>query len=270
MMKRLILVTITCISLFANKDSLTVDGDYYTVDGRYLGTDSINDNKLYVASYVDTSIYTKDRFVNSVELFLPHSSFAIASNVVLHESINGEKTEVLYIAHTAYNRSKELGIDIYSLLMSGYSSVPSTFKREVWKHDTTLGVCNARAAVIDVALGNPDPTDGATFWDGTDFLAWGLKSPNGTPQNKFEEYSFIEINLDVFFKYLYAHQLRYPREIVKYRGREFKFPQDVFLNGDYWNNDIFHYKTRANEPVGIVATVTAGLSIFWKTVKVQE
>lgn len=273
MMKKLLFISLSIVSLFANNDrkilDKQIDGDYYTVDGRYLGTDSINDNKVYVASYVDSTKTGMERFVNAQDLYLPHSSFATASNVILHESIKGDKLEVLYIAHTAYNRSKELGLDIYSLLMSGYSSVPSSFKREVWKQDTSYGVCNARSAVIDVALGNPDPTNGATFWDGTDFLAWGLKSPNGTPQNKFEEYSFIQMDLDVFFQYLYAHQLKYPREIVKYRGREFKFPQDVFLNSENWNNDVFHYKTKASEPLGIVATVTAGLSIFWKTVKIE-
>ncbi len=40
----------------------------------------------------------------------------------------------------------------------------------------------ARAALIGVVLGNPGPTNGSRFWDGSDFLAWGTgayKDPKG-------------------------------------------------------------------------------------------
>lgn len=242
-------------------------GDFYDLNGKYLGTDSLYDGKVYVATGIDTSRSGRDRFTLYKDLNVTHSQFRIAANIIRHESVDGNKLEVLYIAHTVHNRARELSSDIYSLLMTGYSSVPKSLKREMSPAKNDDGSNNTRAAVIDVLLGKPDPTLGATFWDGTDFLAWGLRSPNGTPQNKFEEYKSIIIPMDVFHQYLDSHCKHYPRDYVKYRGRVFQYPAKVFLKTDNWVGDKFQYTTGYNQPYGLVATVTAGLTIFWKTVQ---
>jgi len=242
-------------------------GDYYDLNGKYLGTDSIYDSKVYVATGIDTTRTGKDRFTLRKDLNITHSQFGVAANIIRHESVDGNRLEVLYIAHTVHNRARELSSDIYSLLMTGYSSVPKTLKREMNSSKCDDGSNNTRAAVIDVLLGKVDPTLGATFWDGTDFLAWGLRSPNGTPQNKFEEYKSIVIPMDVFHQYLDSHCKHYPRDYVKYRGRVFQYPAKVFLKTDNWVGNQFQYTTGYNQPYGLVATVTAGLTIFWKTVQ---
>ncbi len=241
-------------------------GDYYDVNGKYLGTDSISDDKVYLATGVDTTKASKDHFTLRHDLGVSHYQFKVACNIIRHESVDGNKMEVLYIAHTVHNRANELGNDMYNLLMSGYSSVPVSLKKEMKCTASDEGSNNTRAALIDVLLGKPDPTGGATFWDGTDFLAWGLKSPNGTPQNKFEEYKSIMIPMDVFYTYLHSHCDHYPRDYVKYRGKVFQYPAKVFLKTEHWIGENFIYNTGYTQPFGLVATVTAGLTIFWKTV----
>jgi hypothetical protein len=251
----------------ANSGFASNPGDYYDLNGKYLGTDSIDDGKVYVATGIDTARTGKDRFTLHKDLNITHSQFKVASNIIRYESVDGNKLEVLYIAHTVHNRARELSSDLYSLLMTRYSSVPSSLKKEMRSTSNDDASNNTRAAVIDVLLGKPDPTDGATFWDGTDFLAWGLRSPNGTPQNKFEEYKSIVIPMDVFYTYLDNHCHHYPRDYVKYRGRVFQYPAKVFLKTEHWVDDKFTYRTGYQQPYGLVATVTAGLTIFWKTVE---
>lgn len=241
-------------------------GDYYDLNGMPLGTDSIEDGKVYIATGIDTSKSGMDRFTLRKDLSITHYQFKVAANIIRHESMDGNKLEVLYIAHTVHNRTLELGNDLYSLLMTGYSSVPVSLKKEMKTTAIDDGSNNTRAAIIDVLLNKPDPTKGATFWDGTDFLAWGLRSPNGTPQNKFEEYKSIMIPMDVFYTYLHNHCNYYPRDYVKYRGKVFQYPAKIFLATEYWIGDNFIYHTGYDQPFGLVATVTAGLTIFWKTV----
>lgn len=241
-------------------------GDYYDINGRYIGTDSISDGKVCIATGIDTTKMGADRFTLRKDLGVSHYQFKVAANIIRHESVDGNKLEVLYIAHTVHNRALELGNDMYNLLMSGYSSVPVSLKKEMRTTLVDEGSNNTRAAVIDVLLGKADPTLGATFWDGTDFLAWGLRSPNGTPQNKFEEYKSIMIPMDVFYTYLHNHCNHYPRDYVKYRGKVFQYPAKVFLKAEHWVGENFVYQTGHTQPYGLVATVTAGLTIFWKTV----
>ena len=54
----------------------------------------------------------------------------------------------------------------------------------------------ARAALIGVVLGNPDPTNGSRFWDGSDFLAWGTgayKDPKGIERVAHPKFFFIHV-----------------------------------------------------------------------------
>jgi hypothetical protein len=85
------------------------------------------------------------------------------------------------IVNGHFHNIKRLDVSLWSLLTSGYSSVPDT-KTELSNKDNSQKANMARAALIGVVLGNPDPTNGSRFWDGSDFLAWGTgayKDPKG-------------------------------------------------------------------------------------------
>lgn len=96
------------------------------------------------------------------------------------------------------------------LLLSGYSSVSKANKKNGLSTSDNSNKANAvRAGVIDAIMNKADPTCGAQFWDGTDFLAWGLSSPDGTPQNKFEEYNTITISKSIYNDFLKSQQSKY-------------------------------------------------------------
>ena len=104
-----------------------------------------------------------------------HTQFQTISNIVKHEGVTKNANEYLWIAHTANNAANESGKSLYCKLMSGYSSVAKANKTELSILDNSIIAKYVRAAVIDVMSGGADPTGGATLWDGTDFLSWGLK-----------------------------------------------------------------------------------------------
>ncbi|HEY8366215.1 MAG TPA: hypothetical protein VIL57_03615 [Bacteroidia bacterium] len=232
---------------------------YYNREGEFVGAfDLMNPNVAFIDHDFNTGRDT------IIEFDMTAREFHIIAKIIRLESLRGDADEVLYIAHTVNNRAKQLGTTMYNLLKSGYSSVKSYHKTELSPLDTSYGARNARAAVLDVLLGNPDPTMGATFWDGTDFLAWGLHSPNGTPQNKFEEYYCIEIPEHIYQAYLYNHLLRYKEQIVTYSRRTYEFPAEVFVRPENWKENCFEYNTGSRSPYRIEATATAGFTIFWK------
>ncbi len=147
--------------------------------------------------------------------------------------------------------------------MTKYSSVKN--KSELKNTDISDSAKFARAAVLSILQGYSDSSGGATFWDGTDFLAWGLQSPNGTPQNKFEEYNQIEIPKNIYDNYLDNNRKKYG-DNVTYGKVAYNLPAKVFLNAKNWEDGSFIYKTGVVTKYKIVATAAAGLSIFWKKV----
>ena len=135
----------------------------------------------------------------------------------------------------------------------------------------------ARKGVFDVLLGNPDPTGGARRWDGVDFLAFGLQSRNGTPHNKFEEFSKITISDNIFQTYRDSLQSKYSNRVGYPAGKGkmyFDLPAAVFRDsqnwrttptGNQWGQKInyFEYATGQKNRSALTATATAGYSIFW-------
>jgi len=233
-------------------------GDYYTMCGVSLGKDkNVNDNKVYTADGIN-----KDgSFSNAVQLPGTHTQFQKSSNVVRQESNSNDPNEDLWIAHTANNSAKESNKSLYEKLMSSYSSVDD--KSALSTSNNTSDAQRARTAVIDVLSGGADPTGGAKLWDGTDFLAWGLKSPNGTPQNKFEEYSNINISKDIYSVYLKSQQDKYGSS-VKYGKNRYSIPSQVFNSVNNWKGGSFNYKT-GMKGKSLISTGSMGGSIFWKT-----
>ena len=243
-------------------------GDYYNQKtGAYLGTDKKNDNLVYTADAMN-----KDgSFSNAIKLSMTHKEFQKSSNVVRQESHSDDPNEDLWIAHTANNNAKSNNTSLYKKLMSGYSAVSD--KSALSDKANTADANSARAAVIDVLSGGADPTGGATFWDGTDFLAWGLNSPYGNAHAKFRQYSSIEIDINTYFKYENAQKDLYGNS-VRYGGKKYDIPATVFSAPENWYIStstnpqnwwgFFHYDTGANGK-SLISTGSVGRSIFWRT-----
>jgi len=207
---------------------------------------------------------------------MTHNEFLSSANIVDHESSVNDNTEMLYIAHTANNIAKKKGRTLNKQLKSSWSSVSESNKKP--NKNANIG---AKAAVISVGLGESDPTGGAVYFDGTDFLAWGLKSPNGTPHNKFEEYKSIHISEDIFTDYWINNCEKYG-EKVRYSGKKYNLPATVFTTPQNWTISLtvvnwstinervtntekyFLYQTKKKNGKALKATKSAGLSIFWK------
>ena len=266
---------------FNNNPILNIDpygddpGDYLTKDGKHLGSDGIKDDRVYVADSVtknEKGLVTSAE--NKQELSIKYSKFATIANIVKHEAPSNDPNETLYIAHTSNNNAKAAGVSLYKKLMSGFSSVEKENKVPMPNGNSTRSKF-ARAALISVLTGQEDPTGGATFWDGTDFLAWGLSSPNGTPQNKFEEYNGILIPRNIFNDFKQSQLAIYAKGRVKYGAKFYALPASVFTDSDNWTDNNFYngfffdcaLKLKVSGNYAIEATVTAGRSIFWKKFK---
>lgn len=268
---------------YVDPDGTTVNGDYYNKKGKHLGSDGKDDDKVYVVSNAKyktinvTGTSTTGRVVvlgtkkefdyeksKSQELSVKHSEFATVANIIKQEGgTSTDADELLWIAHTANNAAGESGMSLYGKLDTGYSSVDKANKTQLATSSNGSTSLWARAAAIDVYLGGKDPTGGATLWDGTDFLAWGLKSPNGTPHNKFEEYNKITIAKDIYNNYLKAQTSVYGSQ-VKYKGVKYNLPAGVFSDKANWETGNFVYNTGAKKPKSLVSTGSKGQTIFWK------
>jgi RHS repeat-associated protein len=242
-----------------------LDYPIYGVDGTYLGDDGRTGGDLAFTGELDG----KGGFINLSQFTDNHTQFQIISSIVKHEGVTNDSKEYLWIAHTANNASKGSGKSLYSKLMSGYSSVPKSEKTPLSISDNSSTARFARAGVIDVMseCSSGDPTGGATLWDGTDFLAWGLNSPNGTPHNKFEEYKSISISGDIYNSFLENTLNKYSSGKVRYSGKYYNIPSGVFTDTSNWSDGNFFYNTGEKRTYGLESTGTAGRSIFWKTTK---
>jgi RHS repeat-associated protein len=233
-------------------------GYFYDHEGKFLGNNG-TENVVYAADAKASST----EYTNPIKLALTHTEFQTASAIVKHEGITNDKKEYLWIAHASKNAADNSGTTIYGKLMSGYSSVPNGEKIPLPTTSSNARSNYARAGVIHALL-KEDPTNGASLWDGTDFLAWGLHSPNGTPQNKFEEYKTITIDVGIYETFLSNTLVAYPNHTVNYYGQAYNIPDEVFTDPSNWTVDKFIYNTNQNVPKSLTATGTAGRSIFWR------
>jgi hypothetical protein len=243
-----------------------LDGDYYSATGEHLGSDGIDDDKVYIQDSNGTKSFGKGVLEGGgkfKELAISHKEFQTIASIVKHEAGTANPDENLWIAHTANNAANKSGTSLYKKLMSGYSSAWSA-KVPLSTTSNSSSSCSARAGVLDVLSGGPDPTGGSTFWDGTDFLAWGLNSPYGNSHAKFRQYKSISISNTVFNNYLSGNQQKYTNNTVKYSGVRYDIPASVFNTFVNWSNRGFNYNTGKNRKYGLEATGAFGHSIFWK------
>ncbi|MCX2961154.1 hypothetical protein [Rodentibacter caecimuris] len=210
-----------------------------------------------------------EEYENSQLLPITHSEFRVSANIVRHET-KTSGLECICIAFTARNRAKREKKSIYKLLISGYSSVSKDKKiemRMVVKEKESL---DSRKGLILALLNEEDPTNGAEFWDGTDFLAWGLKNPSGRSHAKFRQYTKITISKPLFDKYVMEQKSVYKSGKVKYSGNYFVIPATVFTDPTNWKNGSFVYITGVNKPPSegqLEASVVAGHTIFWRVIR---
>jgi len=275
----------------SNSPTAGIDMDglefYYSADGKFLGKSGTSE-MVFSAEKVEekievcadgTSIKTLVA-TGTKSLNIEHNKFQVASNIVMHEGLSNDPNEYKYIAHANHNEAKaRKNTDMYKLLMSGYSSVATANKTAMSDKTDNVQANASRAGVISALTGEKDPTENARFWDGTDFLAWGLSSPDGTPQNKFEEYKTINISKDIYEKFLkgntdkWGATVNYTKiEIDPKTKKEVKvkvaytIPASVFSdksNFDANGNFSYSYPTSTGTKT-LTATATAGQSIFWK------
>lgn len=211
----------------------------------------------------------KDDYENTQLLPTTHSEFRISANIVRHETKTAG-LECICIAFTAKNRARREKKSIYKLLMSGYSSVPQNEKKEMSLNVKDKVSLDSRKGVILALLNEKDPTNGAEFWDGTDFLAWGLKNPSGKSHAKFRQYTKIIISKPLFEKYVSEQKKTYTSGKVRYNGNYYPIPAAVFTDPKNWDNEKFVYITGVKKPPSegqLEATVVAGHTIFWRVVR---
>ncbi|PCJ89992.1 MAG: hypothetical protein COA57_00120 [Flavobacteriales bacterium] len=261
----------TPYAYFKNRPVSQIDwngfGDYYDKDGKHLGSDGktktvgegddakeVPDDKVYTADAVTTDAAGNKTFSNAVDLGVTHTQFATTANVVAHES-SGDKTEGLWIAHTANNAKDNNAIDwrrknttLYDQLTDqNYSTTPASARTPLSTASGTNSANNARAAVIDVLTGGADPTGGSVLWDGYDFLKYG------SAQNKFKEYTKITISADIMWKYAMG-----PRRSSKTFLAGTFVPALIKREGFSSKGTGKYFSLRATGAPGI------GESIFWK------
>ena len=258
---------------------------YYTADGKFLGKIGTS-QQVYTADKIETKtrevsdsngkmVVEKYQIaVNEVSLNVTHNKFQKAANVVMQEGISQLSSEYLWIAHTNNNNAKSKNMSFTDRILSSYSSV--TDKGPLDDKTKTNRANFSRAGVINVLSGGADPTGGAKFWDGADFLAWGLNSPNGTPQAKFEQYKSITIPTSIYDSFLSSTQESYPKGYNYGTGKDAKgkktyfhsdVPDGVFTDKANWGTGDFKYNTGVKNQPNLEATGAQGGTIFWKTKK---
>jgi hypothetical protein len=194
------------------------------------------------------------------------------ANTVAEES-SGNKKESFAIASTIKNIANSKNQTIEKTLTKGIFGYDNGGNDPAYKNNSE----NSMGAVINALNGGHDYSNGATKWDGIDFLAWGLNSPNGTPHNKFEEYSYIEIEASIYFNYKNAITKDGSSNSIRYGKKSYSLPAEVFENMANWKIPTslalpwcgFQYSTGAKKGGGktLDATASFGKTIFWQVIK---
>lgn len=280
------------------------DGYFYSSNGEFLGKEGSSDKTFLAKSYEKTKDAKTDKvtikYKETVDLDMTHDDFCYVGGIIKHEAGKNDLTELKCIAFASHNEATNTKKTWKSLLASSYSSVPNKDSQKLKdntesKTDSDKKSDTTRKAMISVLTKEEDITNGATFWDGTDFLAWGtdenkFDSATKVGHNKFKEYKFIEIPKAVYDTFLDANKnaprtytMRVAHDTKKCSGThehivtkkgdkeinkiKYPMPAAIFENEDYWSASYFYYETGVKTTYGLSATISAGRSIFWKKTK---
>lgn len=208
-------------------DIVYTNGHFYNEDGTFEGkvnktsnTGSVEDvytctgkSKTKNKEGKEIDIYKEIILLKEDDENITHSHFCYIAYVIKMEAGETDYKELKCISYTSYNRSKNTKVKWKSLLATAYSSVPGKKELITSKNDEKSKL--ARMSIFYVLKKEEDLTNGAEFWDGTDFLAWGDSETNPynkLGQNKFDEYKFIEIPKNIYDVFLASNgsSTRYP------------------------------------------------------------
>lgn len=273
-------------------------GFHYNYQGEYLGKFGVVDNVFVTEKIsINPNKTPKEEFINSIKLDIKHQDFTYCAGVLIHEGSSYD--EYYFFAHVTNNYSKKRKKTLKEVLESNYSTVPSSKKGMLLdiplQNANKEKSNNVRKAIINLLLGNSDPTNKSEFWDGEDFLVWGLNSapkeqkwygkyiPKGkksgdwkVSHNKFLEYKSIEIEKDIYVKFLTNISENGNKRFVKYSKythprntlletiHHWDIPDLVFLDPNNWTSGNFYYFT-GNGNLNLKATYVKSKSIYWKT-----
>lgn len=245
----------------------------YGSDGTYKGNtkEGVGGNVIVFDGKGDVSTMTNSQVKSKggKELAVNNTQFNSIANTVKTES-SGNTRESYAIASTIENEGDRRGNTMYDEATSGrYFGWEDSGKDTSYNGNAEASV----AATINALQGGFDWSFGATKFDGIDFLAWGLNSPNGTPHNKFEEYSYIEITSSIYNNYKNSI-VNSKGNSIGYYGKKYGIPASVFGNSDNWKLPSgsvpwsgFQYKTGASGGKTLDATASYGHTIFWRVLK---
>jgi RHS repeat-associated protein len=250
---------------FIDPDGRAPFGDYYNSQGKHLGSDHINDGRAYLA----TSRNADGTFNNARRLSVSNSVLNQLANTVAIES-SGNWKESYALASTINNIAKSKNKTIENTLKTegifGYSDGGSSTD---YKNNSEYSM----QAALNAVMGGKDFSNGATKWDGVDFLAWGLNSPNGTPHNKFEEYGAIYIEAGIYYHFKNSIQNKYGNS-TRYEGKPYNIPAAVYKNISNWKMPSlsvpwtgFMYNTGVKTSKSLDASASYGNTIFWNVIK---
>ncbi len=262
---------------FSNNPIFFVDpygntaGDYYSKSGEHLGNDGIDDNKGYVANKEDVKFKSDGKIVDSEktskEVFTDnHKEFQNTASLLKHESgESGTQSSVKWMAHTLNNALGNKSVNyknaksLNSLIKTGFSSAPKSEKSKLLSTKDNSSHANwARAGLIDVMLGNSDPTGGALLWDGIDFLKKGLNHP------KLNQYDYVTIANNVLERFVSDANRLHP--LINPNWTLDKVFTSSNAKREGWCYGQTHWtavgdKTRT---FSLKATGSGGATIFWK------
>ncbi|WP_310556321.1 hypothetical protein [Flavobacterium sp.] len=210
-----------------------VNGHFYNTDGTFegkvdkaLNTGIVSDvytctgkGKAKDKDGKEIDVYNGIKLIKENDVNITHSHFCYIAYVVKMEAGDPDFKELKCIAYSSFNYSKDVTLkkdekSKWKQVLAGkYSSVRKKKELKDSLNDDKSKL--TRKALFYVLNGETDLTNGAKFWDGTDFLAWGNSETNiynNLGQNKFDEYKFIEIPKDIYDSFVLANgtSSRYP------------------------------------------------------------
>jgi len=165
-----------------------LDGDYYNFDGTYLGSDGINDNKVYVVNCIDPEtaakgmsssdlLYLRDKehmgSTDPTATLLPitHSEFKAIAGTIYAEGTpwNLSFEEAAGIYSVMENRANASGTSVYNIASgSGINGWSERDKINSARADPQ-SVKNAYRGTIAGLTTSKDYSGGGYYWHGADF-----------------------------------------------------------------------------------------------------
>jgi RHS repeat-associated protein len=182
---------------FIDPDGMGVAGDYYNWQGEYLGKDNKDDQKVYVADKLENG-----NFINAKDLGITHSDFREIVGTVYSEMHKTAYTwhEGAAITDVLENRGKASKTDILTEARDGGVYGHKHWQRidnisSVDKNKLSVTVSEVINAMLNT---NTDYSNGATYWQGTDFADKNDK--NSTAYADFYDvgFKFSDKNHDHF------------------------------------------------------------------------